>query len=94
MTLEIVHQQDRSRFAALDDGAEVGELTYVEQPGQVVIEHTIVDPSHQGEGIAAKLAETALTELGRASEARIVPECSYVAQYVRKHPEYAPLTER
>lgn len=94
MTVEITHEPDRRRFTARDGLAEVGELTYAEDDRQVVIEHTIVAPERQGEGIAGQLAEAALASLGAADERRIVPECTYVAQYVRKHPEHLPLTQR
>lgn len=94
MSLEIVHEPDRARFAARDGGEEVGFLSYLDDGDEVVIEHTIVSPERQGEGIAGELARTALDELGAASRKRLVPECTYAAQYVRKHPEYLNLTQR
>jgi len=46
-----------------------------------------------GRGIAAALVETALAH-ARAEGRRVVPECSYVAAYVGKHPEHASLLAR
>lgn len=90
----VEHRPDESRFVIVEDGRRLGELTYVEDEDAITIEHTIVDPDRQGEGLAARLSKAAFAELGEGSRKRIVPECTYAAQYVRKHPELLPLTQR
>ncbi|WP_371029856.1 GNAT family N-acetyltransferase [Pseudoclavibacter sp. JSM 162008] len=95
MSNSVQHQQDRSRFALNDgDGTEIGFLSYVTTADAIVIDHTVVDPAYQGQGLAAVLTDAALTTLGEQSALTIVPQCPYVATFIRKHPEYQPLTTR
>ena len=90
----VEHRPGESRFVLVEDGRTLGELSYVEGDDAITIEHTIVDPDRQGEGLAARLSKAAFAELGEGSRKRIVPACTYAAQYVRKHPELLPLTQR
>jgi predicted GNAT family acetyltransferase len=56
----------------------------------ITFTHTEVPSSLRGRGIASKLIQTALED-ARAEELMVVPLCSFVAGYIRKHPEYMPL---
>lgn len=95
MSHTVQHQHDRSRFALNDDdGNELGYLSYVTTADAIVIDHTVVDPAYQGQGLAAVLTDAALTTLGEQSALTIVPQCPYVAAFIRKHPEFQPLTNR
>lgn len=46
-----------------DEGKEVGLCEYYEKDGKWVLNHTVVDPSIKGQGIAGKLLDC---EIGRA----------------------------
>ncbi len=95
MSNSVQHQHDRSRFAINDgEGTELGYLSYVTTADAIVIDHTVVDPAYQGQGLAAMLTDAALTTLGEQSALTIVPQCPYVAAFIRKHPEFQPLTTR
>ena len=95
MSNSVQHQHDRSRFAINDgEGTELGYLSYVTTADAIVIDHTVVDPAYQGQGLAAGLTDAALTTLGEQSALTIVPQCPYVAAFIRKHPELQPLTTR
>ena len=95
MSNSVQHQHDRSRFAINDgEGTELGYLSYVTPADAIVIDHTVVDPAYQGQGLAAVLTDAALTTLGEQSALTIVPQCPYVAAFIRKHPEFQPLTTR
>ncbi|CAN5432752.1 GNAT family N-acetyltransferase [soil metagenome] len=52
--------------------------------------HTGVPPALEGRGIAAKLVAAAF-EHAREKGLKINPLCSYVAVYMRRHPETASL---
>lgn len=56
----------------------------------ITFTHTFVPPVLRGRGVASKLIQTALEE-ARSEELMVVPLCSFVASYIRRHPEYAPL---
>ena len=48
--------------------------------------HTAVDPRLQGRGIAAALVAAALDH-ARREGLKVVPQCSYVDAYMRRHPQ-------
>jgi predicted GNAT family acetyltransferase len=58
--------------------------------GRLVFNHTFVPPEFRGQGLAEKLIRHALDD-ARARKAKVVPACSYVAVFIRRHPEYQPL---
>jgi predicted GNAT family acetyltransferase len=79
------------RYELRVDGALVGEIRY-RRPDEetVVLVHTDVDPSREGEGLGAVLVRGALDDI-RARGQRVVPFCPFVAAYIRHHPEYNEL---
>jgi predicted GNAT family acetyltransferase len=68
----------------------VGEIRYRSEPGMVVLVHTEVSPSSEGQGFGARLVAGALDDI-RARGLRVVPFCPFVSAYIRRHPEYADL---
>jgi predicted GNAT family acetyltransferase len=87
--VEVRHQPEASRFVTTVDGQE-GFVEYAEGEGTLTITHTIVPPAIGGRGIAGQLVRAAL-EHARANGLKVVPRCSYAADYVQRHPEYADL---
>ena len=74
------------RIICLDDnGNQVGEVTFPEvEKGVFDINHTFVDKSMQGQGVAARLVQLAINEINmRGGE--IKTSCSYAQKYVEKH---------
>ena len=55
--------------------------------------HTEVPPAFEGRGIAAALVREALA-WARAQGLKVWPLCSYVAVYMRRHPETQDLLAR
>ena len=93
MDTEFVDDPDRHRFELRSGEEVIGFIDYQLASSTIVLVHTEVDPAHNGQGHAATLARGALDD-ARSRGLRVVPSCSYVASYVRKHPEYAGLVER
>ncbi|HZP61649.1 MAG TPA: GNAT family N-acetyltransferase [Opitutaceae bacterium] len=87
--LSIHHHPDRQRFEA-QDGAHLAFLSYVPEDGRVIIEHTYVPEGLRGRGVGAALARAALEEARRLGW-KIVPQCSFVADFIRRNPAYADL---
>jgi predicted GNAT family acetyltransferase len=54
--------------------------------------HVGVPPELRGAGIAGRLTQTALEYAGLHA-LRVVPMCSYVAAYIRKHAQYQALVK-
>ncbi len=84
-SIEIVHEPARHRFAAVMDGAEA-ELVYRQGTGVMELVHTEVPPALEGRGIASKLVDTAFAYV-RANGLKVVPVCTYVQAWVKRHPE-------
>lgn len=84
-TPAIQHRPEASRFeAAYDEGMAV--CAYRRQGDLLLINHTEVPPRLEGRGIAAALVKATLS-WARAEGLRVRPLCSYVAAYMRRHPE-------
>jgi predicted GNAT family acetyltransferase len=83
--LNVVHRPEASRFeVALAGGLAL--CAYRLQPGEVSFTHTEVPQALEGRGIAAALVAAALA-WARAEGLRVRPLCSYVAAYIKRHPE-------
>lgn len=61
---------------------------YVQQGDRLVFTHTEVPAADEGRGIGSRLVRAALDD-ARQRGFKIVPACSFVAAFVRRHPEYA-----
>lgn len=92
------HEPEAGRYAAYLDGQEAGFMTYrLEGDDLIVLDHTVVPEAFGGRGIASALAEVVLADVRAGAGAvageqrRLVPQCSFVAGYLRKHPELADL---
>lgn len=66
---------------------------YRRQAGRLVLPHTEVPPSLEGRGIGAALVAAAL-DWARAEGLAVLPSCSFVAAYMRRHPETMDLLAR
>ena len=74
------------RYEILRDGELLGEILYRTRPGAVVLVHTEVAPSAEGQGVGGRLVAGALEDI-RSRGLRVVPVCPFVAAYIRRHPE-------
>jgi predicted GNAT family acetyltransferase len=52
--------------------------------------HTEIDHRRRGQGLGAVLVRGALEDV-RSLGARVDPQCSYVAQFIDRHPEFNDL---
>ncbi|HET8598542.1 MAG TPA: GNAT family N-acetyltransferase [Castellaniella sp.] len=85
----IVHNEAARRFEFTEEG-HLCVLDYVLDGKVASFVHTGVPSPVGGRGIAADLVRVGL-ETARARGWRVRPVCSYVAAYVRRHPEYQDL---
>lgn len=74
----------------LDVNGATAFANYRLAPGAVVITHTETPPALRGRGIASKLVKGALEQI-RADGLKVVAGCSFVADYLNKHPEFSDL---
>ncbi|MGB3288760.1 MAG: GNAT family N-acetyltransferase [Burkholderiaceae bacterium] len=89
MSRAVQHNLAQQRFEWTEDGL-LSVLEYQLQNGVMAITHTGVPEAVGGRGIAADLAKTAL-DTAKAQGWAVRPLCSYVAAYMKRHPEYQSL---
>lgn len=81
----VVHAPAAERFEARVQG-HLALCAYRRRGDVLVLHHTEVPPALQGQGLAAALVAAAL-QWARAQGLRVQPSCSYVAVYMRRHPD-------
>lgn len=81
-------QKSEGRIFAQDEtGKLVAEITFpTVAEGVADIDHTFVDESLRGQGVASQLVRAAAAEL-RAQGKRAKTSCWYAAQWFEKHPQ-------
>jgi len=87
----VVHNPAASRYEATVDG-HLAVAEYTLDAARQTFTHTFVPGELRGRGIAELLVRAALED-ARIAGRRIMPQCSYVARYVARHPEYQALLE-
>lgn len=87
--LDIQHHPEQGRFEAIVEGLRC-EVDYRLSTGTMHITHTGVPRELEGRGIAAALVQRALG-WAREQGLKVDPVCSYVAVYLRRHPEWQDL---
>lgn len=85
----IHHDVAASRFET-GSGDATSLIEYVRAGGRVTFIHTFVPPALRGQGIAEQLVRFALT-WARDEKLKVVPQCSYTARFIERHPEFASL---
>ncbi|WP_139415406.1 GNAT family N-acetyltransferase [Agromyces laixinhei] len=85
--VEIVRNDDRHRYELSFGGEPAGFAQYRLRDGAIVFHHTVVLPEFEGRGLGSKLARFVLDDAVARGE-RIVPECPFIAAYLRRHEGY------
>jgi len=92
ITITHSESESRGRYEARIEGSEgSGELTYSRvSPTTIIADHTGVDDSLRGTGVARALVERLVAD-ARRDGTRIVPQCSYVLAQFRRNPDWSDL---
>ena len=85
----VANNETAQRYEARVDG-QLAVITYQQLGDRIVFMHTEVPEALEGHGIAGKMAQFALDD-ARARRLVVIPQCPFVAGYIRRHPEYADL---
>ncbi len=84
MTSAVRNNTALSRFELDEDGA-TAFVNYRIDGGRIIFTHTETPRALRGRGIATRLVEGAIA-LSNGMELKVVPGCSFVADYMAKHP--------
>ncbi|HSI54699.1 MAG: GNAT family N-acetyltransferase [Ramlibacter sp.] len=78
------------RFELSKGGKVAAYAEYNLLKDAVLFTHTEVLPGNEGQGLGSKLAVFALDDV-RKRGLHAIPVCTFIAGYIRKHPEYLDL---
>lgn len=76
-----------NRIAAVENGEEIGEVTFTESNGIYNINHTYVDNRLRGQGIASELVRRAVEEIERRG-GHVTATCSYALLWLARNRGY------
>ena len=85
--MDFITKKDRI-YATDSSGKIIAEVTFPTEDGVSTIDHTFVDPSLRGQGVAGKLVKLAADHI-LAEGNRIAAICSYAVAWFKRHPEYS-----
>lgn len=87
--MEFIFEEDR--IYCEEKGKLLAEITFPARSKDIVeIDHTFVDASLRGQGIAGDLMQMAVSVL-KNEDKKIKPTCTYAIAWFEKHPEHRGL---
>lgn len=89
--VSIINNAVENRFEAKVD-EHLAVIDYYRKGDAIVYTHTGVPDALSGQGLASKMARTAL-DYAREENLTVIPECPFVRAYIRRHPEYLDLVK-
>jgi uncharacterized protein len=88
--MSVIDNPGELRYELHVDGDLAGFIRYRRVPNAVVLVHTDIEPRFEGHGLGNRLVQGALDDL-RTRGLGLVPFCPFVADFLRRHPEYGDL---
>lgn len=90
-SIHVRHNTDERRFEAEIEG-ELALTEYHRNNELMVFTRTFVPEDLRHEGVAARIVKVAL-DYARERGYRVEPQCSYVADWIERHPDYQELVD-
>ena len=84
---------EANRFSISVDGQRAGFAEFIDSDGRRIFARTEVAPAFRGRGLATILVRQAL-DATRSTGLKVVPQCSMVAEFIEKNPEFADMVDR
>lgn len=84
--MEFITEKDRI-YAKDTTGKLIAEVTFPTKDGVSTIDHTFVDSSLRGQGVAGELVRMAADKI-LADGNKLAATCSYADAWFKRHPEY------
>lgn len=88
-TGDVIDNVERRRFE-LAIGDAIAFVDYRRNGTVLTLTHAEVPDTLSGQGLGSKLARSTL-DLIRARHEKIIPQCSFIAAFVRRNPAYRDL---
>jgi hypothetical protein len=93
MTFDIRNNEENSQFETTIDGHLALAAYDLQDPDRIIFTHTEVPEALAGRGIAGVIVKFGLDH-AREKKLTVVAQCSYVASYIKRHPEYQDLVAK
>ena len=90
LTMEVKDNPAAGRYEMSIDGTGVGFVDYHLTDGVMILSYIEIDPTYGGRGLGGRLTAWVLDDC-RSRGLSVIPECPFIARYLRDHPEYADL---
>lgn len=90
MEFEIKHDIENQKFFTIIDGNEAYLKYIVTSPNLIETVKTFVPPELRGKGIAGKIVKEGLL-FAQRNNYKVIPSCSYVEDFILRHPEFDEL---
>lgn len=88
MTIKQKNNESNGAFYAIDNGNEIGKMSYVWAGiDKMIIDHTNVIPPHEGRGIGTQMVNASV-EYARQNSVKILPLCPFAKNVFLKNSEY------
>ncbi len=85
------YQYEKGRIYARNEAGDmIAEITFPARDDVATIDHTFVDASLRGQGVAGELMRRAVEQI-RKDGCAIAATCSYAVAWLEKHPEVSAL---
>jgi len=88
MEIQRKETENKGKFYIEENGKQIALMTYKKSgAGKIVIDHTEVDESLQGEGIGNDLVEAGV-KFARENDLKIVATCPFAKKVIDETPEF------
>ncbi|WP_116496208.1 GNAT family N-acetyltransferase [Balneicella halophila] len=91
--LELIDNKEKKQYEFHIDGY-TPRIEYIKSKNdEIYLTHTEVPSALEGRGIGTQLVEKALIDI-KKQNLRLVPLCTFVATYIKRHPEWREIILR
>ena len=80
------HNEKDERFESDAEGG-IAFVEYIIDGDEITFTHTEVPKAAEGTGVAGRLVADAMA-YARGANLRVIPQCAYVAAWLKRHSEY------
>jgi predicted GNAT family acetyltransferase len=85
----LIDNAERNRYE-MHIAGHVPRIEYIKAQDKIYLTHTEVPKELEGKGIASTMTQKVLEDI-ETRNLTLVPLCPYVAQYIKRHPEWKKL---
>lgn len=86
----VTHDAENNRYVVQFHDGDEGELVYQRQGDTLNLVHSQVPDNRRGEGLGARLMESALTQI-EADKLKVTPVCRYTQHYIARNSRWQSL---